>query len=46
MKFGRCGCQNRIAAEDIPERVTALVESKYLPEELAREVNGIECSLM
>lgn len=44
--FGACGCHRYIAAGDIPAPVTALIESGYLTEVLAHEVNAIECSLL
>ena len=44
--FGKCGWERSIQAGEMPGEVGALIASKYLPEDLAQQVNAIECSLL
>jgi HD-like signal output (HDOD) protein len=43
-EFGRCGCQELLAAE-IPAALSELLTSDYLLHALAKEINDVECSL-
>lgn len=44
--FGKCGCHVRIAANDLPEAVTRMIETGQFLENLGQQLNGIECSLL
>jgi HD-like signal output (HDOD) protein len=44
--FGTCGWHNCVSAADVPAHLKSLIDSNYIREGLAHEVNGIECSLV
>jgi HD-like signal output (HDOD) protein len=46
MGFGQCGCRSLIASGEFPPAVANFIGTRDFLENLAQQVNGIECSLI